>query len=177
MYIFESCTFCKTFLLFGENLNYMSDELKRLNEIANFFRRMNSKLLLVKLLNKAKDEYDKYDFESGKESLLKAYELEPDNPVVLRGLGCLEQFGSFDYDKAIEYFLKALEFSDAKEIEYTLIGMAYYLSERLDEAVKYFNLAIDENDEYPSAYEGRNQAMLENHLKIIDLQDSLKKYF
>ena len=49
--------------------------------------------------------------------------------------------------------------------------------DKLDEAVKYFNLAIDENDDYSSAYEGRNQAMLENHLKIIDLQDSLKKYF
>ena len=37
---------------------------------------------------------------------------------------------------------------------------------KLDEAVKYFNLAIDANDNYDKAYEGRNQAMLENHLKI-----------
>ncbi len=154
----------------------MSDELDRLKEIADFFRRMNSKLLLVKLLNKAKSEYDKFDFESGKESLLKAIEIEPNNSVPYRGLGCIEQF-SGNYDSAIKYFFKALELSDSKEVEYTLIGMAYYLTDKLDEAVKYFNLAIDENDDYSSAYEGRNQAMLENHLKIIDLQDSLKKYF
>ena len=57
------------------------------------------------------------------------------------------------------------------------MGMVYYLTDRLDEAVKYFNLAIDENDDYTEAYEGRNQAMLENHLKLIDLQEALKKYF
>ena len=62
-------------------------------------------------------------------------------------------------------------------MEYSLLGTIYYLQENLDEAVKYFNLAIDANDDYDAAYEGRNQAMLENHLKILDLQDSLKKYF
>ena len=131
----------------------------------------------MKLLDKAKTEYDKYDYQAGYKSLMKAYEFEPENPAVLRGLGCIEQFGNNDYEKAIEYFNKALEFSKTKEVEYTLIGMAYYLTDKLDDAVKYFNLAIDENDDYQKAYEGRNQAMLENHLKIIDLQESLKKYF
>ena len=79
--------------------------------------------------------------------------------------------------KALPYFEKALEFSTSKEIEYTLIGMVYYLEDRLDEAVENFNLAIDENDSYTKAYEGRNQAMLENHVKILDLQEALKKYF
>ena len=92
-------------------------------------------------------------------------------------MGCIEQFGKSNYKKALEYFFKALEFSEQKEIEYTLIGMLYYLESDLDNAVEYFNLAIDENDDYTSAYEGRNQAMLENHLKIIDLQESLKKIF
>ena len=54
--------------------------------------------------------------------------------------------------------------------------MAYYLQDKLDEAIKYFNLAIENNEEYTDAYDGRNQAMLENHLKIMDLQESLKKY-
>ena len=80
-------------------------------------------------------------------------------------------------DDCIVLFKKALKYSSAKEVEYSLIGMAYYLQEKLDEAVEYFNLAIDANDNYDKAYEGRNQAMLENHLKIIDLQESLKKYF
>lgn len=155
----------------------MNDDVEKLKEIAESFRRFNRKILLIKLLDKAQSEYDKYDFESGEQTLLEAYKIDPNDSAVLRGLGCVEQFGKSNYDKALEYFFKALEKSEQKEIEYTLIGMAYYLTENLDEAVKYFNLAIDENDEYTSAYEGRNQAMLENHLKIIDLQDSLKKYF
>ena len=82
-----------------------------------------------------------------------------------------------EYNKALEYFTKALEFSDSKEIEYTLIGMVYYLEDKLDDAVENFNRAIDINENYTQAYEGRNQAMLENHVKILDLQESLKKYF
>ena len=51
------------------------------------------------------------------------------------------------------------------------------MQDRLDEAIENFNLAIENNDNYDSAYEGRNQAILENHLKILDLQEVLKKYF
>jgi hypothetical protein len=54
--------------------------------------------------------------------------------------------------------------------------MAYYLQDKLETAVKYFNLAIDENDEYERAYDGKNQSMLELHLRVADLQDSLRKY-
>ena len=154
----------------------MSEELNKLNEISDFFRRMNTKILLLKLLNKAKSEYDKFDYESGRESLIKAYFVDKKNPVVFRGLGCINQFLG-KWDSAIRYFKKALKYSDKKEIEYTLIGMAYYLQEKFDDAIIYFNLAIDVNDEYNPAYEGKNQSILENHLKIIDLQESLKKQF
>ena len=154
----------------------MADELKHLQEISGFFKRMNVKIKLLGLINKAKEEYDKFDFSSCSNSLDEAYRLDPNNPVVLRGLGCLKQFEK-NYDKAIEYYQKALEHSDMKEVEYTLIGMVYYLQDKLDDAVQYFNLAIDENEDYTSAYEGRNQVILENHVKILDLQESLKKYF
>ena len=53
------------------------------------------------------------------------------------------------------------------------LGNAY--QDKLDEAIEYFNLAIDNNDDYEYAYDGRNQAMLENHIKIADLQDYLRK--
>ena len=154
----------------------MSEELNRLNEISGFFRRMNRKVTLLTLITKAKEEYDRYDYKSGIETLEEAFKIDPQNPTVLRGLGCMKQF-SGDYDTAIEFYRKALEFSEAQEVEYTLIGMAYYLQDKLDEAVENFNLAIDKNDNYTQAYEGRNQAMLENHVKILDLQESLKKYF
>ena len=154
----------------------MTKEIEYLTTLANFFKKINTKIKLLSLIKKAKQEYDKYDYESSLESLKDAYEVNPENPVVLRGLGCLKQFNK-EYEEALIYYKKALEFSDAKEIEYTLIGMVYYIEGKLDEAVENFNLAIDENDNYTEAYEGRNQAMLENHLKILDLQESLKKYF
>ena len=58
------------------------------------------------------------------------------------------------------------------------VGKTWILKEfgrRYYENTAYFN--FDENEDYTSAYEGRNQAMLENHVKILDLQESLKKYF
>ncbi len=154
----------------------MADELERLQEIRDFFKRTGAKIKLITLIKKAKQEYDRYDYKSGLETLEEAYKIAPENPAVLRGLGCMKQF-SKEYDKALEYFYKALEFSDSKEIEYTLIGMVYYLEDKLDDAVENFNLAIDANENYTQAYEGRNQAMLENHVKILDLQEALKKYF
>lgn len=154
----------------------MEEEIKKLNEISDFFKRMSTKITLLKLIESAKAEYDKYNYDAAKESLREGYKIDNKNSAVLRGLGCIEQF-SGNYDGAIEYFNQALEKSEGKEIEYTLLGMAYYLQDKLDDAVKYFNLAIDCNDNYTNAYEGRNQAMLENHVKIIDLQESLKKYF
>ncbi len=154
----------------------MSEETEKLNEIADFFRRMKSKILLLKLINQAKTEYDKYNYENSRKSLIEAYLIDKKNPVILRGLGCINQFKG-KWNCAIRYFNMALKYSDKKEVEYTLLGMAYYLREKLDKAVEYFNLAIEKNDDYEKAYEGRNQAMLENHLKIIDLQESLKKHF
>lgn len=154
----------------------MSEEIEKLNELSNFFKRMSAKIKLIKLITKAKKEYDKYDLKSGLKSLEEAYQIDDKNSTILRGLGCINQANG-NYEKAIEYFKIALNYSKSKEVEYSLIGIAYYLQEKLDEAVTYFNLAIDENDNYDVAYEGRNQAMLENHLKILDLQESLKKYF
>lgn len=154
----------------------MSEEEQKLNELSDFFKRMSNKIKLVKLITQAKNEYDKYDLKSGYKALEESYRLDKTNPTILRGFGCFKQ-AEGNYEEAIEFFKKALEYSSAKEVEYSLIGMAYYLQEKLDEAVEYFNLAIDANDNYDKAYEGRNQAMLENHLKIIDLQESLKKYF
>ena len=154
----------------------IKEELEKLNELKNYFIRLNSKILLLKLLKQAKVEYDKYDYQAGRESLIKAFLIDKKNSVVLRGLGCIKHYEG-KFNSAIRYFNMALKYSEKKEVEYTLIGMAYYMQDNLDEALKYFNLAIDINDNYEKAYEGRNQAMLENHVKIIDLQETLKKQF
>lgn len=154
----------------------MSEELDNLNKISDFFKRTNYKIKLISLIKRAKVEYDKYEYDLALESLNKAYELDKNNPAVLRGLGCINQFRG-NYDVAIDFYKRALEFSSSKEIEYALLGTVYYIQDKLDDAIMYFNLAIEENDNYDAAYEGRNQAMLENHVRILDLQDALKKYF
>jgi len=154
----------------------MTELSEKLNNLANFFKRTNAKIKLIKLIEQAKNEYDKYDYKSSRKTLEEALTLDNKNAAALRGLGCINQFEG-NYNKAVEFYKRALEFSANKEIEYTLMGTVYYLQEKLDDACKYYNLAIDTNDNYDAAYEGRNQAMLENHIKILDLQETLKKYF
>ncbi len=151
----------------------MNEDIKKLNELSEFFRRMNAKIILLKLIKQAKSEYDKYDYEAGRRTLIKAYLTDRKNAVVLRGLGCIKQFEG-KFNSAVRYFKMALKYSKNKEIEYTLLGMVYYLQNRLDEAIEFFNDAIEKNENYDPAYNGRNQAMLENHLRIVDLQESLK---
>lgn len=146
--------------------------IKKLKDIATTIRKTSGKIKLISLLCKAKEEYEQCKFEDCMKSCKKVLKTEPDNPIALRGLGCVMQ-SMGNNKKALEYYHKALDYSEHKEIEYTLIGTIYYQEENLDEAIKYYNLAIEANDDYDKAYEGRNQSMLENHLKIIDLQDNL----
>ncbi|GEM_PF-1593182 len=149
-------------------------DIEKLKNISERLRQINSKFRLLTLLKNAKEEYDKNNYEECITNCLEALEHDPENPVALRGMGCSMQFLG-NRDEALRYYNLALKFSKNKEIEYTLIGALYYIEDDLDKALEYFNLAIDENDDYDPAYEGKNQTMLENHLKIIDLQDSLIK--
>lgn len=154
----------------------MSDKNEIIKEITDSIQRINSKFMLLKLITEAKYEYEKYDYEAGRRSLIEAYLIDKKSPVVLRGLGCINQYKG-KYNLAEKFFKKALRYSEKKEVEYTLLGVLFYLQNKLDEAIEYFNLAIDSNDDYDYAYEGRNQAILENHIRISDLQDSLKNMF
>ena len=154
----------------------MKEDIKKLNNIARSLKRMSMKVKLIKLISRAKQEYDSYDYKNAQKSLEEANKIDSKNPTVLRGLGCLKQFEQ-NYEEALGYFKKALKYSKNKELEYTLIGTVYFLQDNLEEALNYYNLAIDANESYEKAYEGRNQAMLENHVKLLDLQDALKKYF
>ena len=138
------------------------------------FNRLNGKLKLLNLLTKAKLEYDKHNFEDCKTTCEESLKLFPQNSIALRGLGCVAQ-SQGDYKKALEYYKLALKNSETKEIEYTLIGTLYYLQDNFEKAVEYYNMAIDVNDDYDPAYEGKNQSILERHLQIVDLQESLIK--
>ena len=123
----------------------MSEEVEKLENLAEYFRRLKSKILLLKLIKQAKQEYDKYNYKESRKSLIEAFLIDIKNPTVLRGLGCIKQF-SGKWNSAIRYFNMALKYSDKKEVEYTLLGMVYYLQSNLDKALEYFNLAIEKND-------------------------------
>lgn len=150
----------------------MQEDINKLKKMAQSLRKYSKKIKLIALLDKAKLEYESNKFSDCEKSCKKILEVDSQNAVALRGLGCIKQ-ASGDYKNAEKYYQKALKFSQNKEIEYTLIGTLYYLQEDLDKALKYYNQAIEINDNYEKAYEGRNQSMLENHLKIIDIQDNL----
>lgn len=148
------------------------EEVKKLNEIATTIKRINGKVKLLSLLNKAKAKYDENKYDECEETCLEILRTNPDNAVALRGLGCVSQMRG-RYDQALEYYTLALKSSEHKEIEYTLIGTIYYIQDKFEEAIENYNLAIDINDNYDEAYDGRNQSMLERHVEILDLQDSL----
>ena len=83
------------------------EDFSELKNISLRLKRMSVKVKLISLISKAKSEYDSYDYESGMQTLLEAYALAPENPAVLRGLGCMHQFKG-EFNQAIEYFEKAL---------------------------------------------------------------------
>ena len=149
-------------------------DLEKLKEIGNRMKQLNNKFRLLNLLRTAKEEYDKNQYDDCIQICEEILKDNPKNPVALRGLGCsMQAIGNFA--KAEMYYNQAILYSENKEIELTLLGMLYYLQDDLDIALEYFNSAIDENDNYELAYEGKNQTMLERHLKIADLQDALIK--
>ena len=91
----------------------MSEEIEKLNELSDFFRKMNAKIILLRFLKKAKSEYDKFNFEECRKSLIKAYFADKKNPVVYRGLGCINQFRG-KFNSAVRYFNTGLKYSDKK---------------------------------------------------------------
>ena len=151
-----------------------NDYLQQLKNASKTLQELNRKIKLLALLERAKREFDNNKYTECECSCKELLKTNPNNPIALRGLGCVMQVNN-NIKKALEYYHKALENSQNKEIEYTLIGTIYYNEENLEEAIKYYNLAIEANENYDLAYEGRNQSLLENHLKIVDLQDNLIK--
>lgn len=148
------------------------EDIEKIKDLAKRFKQLNAKVKLLILLRKAKEEYDKNQFSDCQKTCEEIIKTNPENAVALRGLGCIAQIKG-EFSKAVKFYEKALQTSKNKEIEYTLIGTVYYLQNDLEKAIENYNLAIQINENYEQAYEGRNQSMLENHLKILDLQDNL----
>lgn len=143
-------------------------------EIKNRFDGFNAKLKLYILLSKAQQEYNKNNYEDCEKYCKKVLEISNHDSAALRGLGCVE-LSRGHYDNAIRFYERALINSERKEVEHTLIGMVLYLQDLYDDAIEHFNRAIDINDDFEAAYEGKNQSMLERHVQIADFQDNLIK--
>ena len=151
-----------------------NSDLQKLHSLSSYFRRINAKIKLLSLLNRAKLAYEQNNYSECLESCRNILEDDFNNPIALRAIGCVMQ-SIGDNEKALEYYNKALNFSKNKEIEYTLIGTIYYNENDFEKAIEYYNMAIDVNDSYELAYDKRNQSMLENHVHILDIQDELIK--
>lgn len=149
-------------------------DYQKLIELGAYFRRMNGKIKLLSLLKKAKAEYEQNKLKKCMSTCKKILATDPKNAIALRGLGCVMQ-AMGNNKQALKFYAQALEYSQNKEIEFTLIGTIYYNENNFEDAIKYYNLAIDINDSYDPAYNGKNQSILENHLQIADMQDNLIK--
>lgn len=151
-----------------------NNDFEKLKQIKSSLKKLNEKVKLIALLERAKFEFDKNNNQECERFCEEILNSQPNNAIALRGLGCVKQANG-EFKQAISYYKQALKFSNNKEIEYTLLGTIYYNEDNLEKAIEYYNKAIEYNDDYYMAYEGRNQSMLEYKLKIIDLQDSLIK--
>lgn len=148
------------------------DDFQKLKNISSSLKKLNAKIKLLALLERAKSAYEENKLSECESNCREILKSDSKNAVALRGLGCVFQ-SKGDNKNAIKYYLQALEASERKEIEYTLLGTVYYNEKNFEEAIKYYNLAIDANDNYDDAYEGRSQSILERHLEVLDMQDSL----
>jgi tetratricopeptide (TPR) repeat protein len=148
------------------------EDFQKLKNISSSLKKLNTKIKLLALLERAKSAYDENRLSECESTCREILKENPKNSTALRGIGCVFQ-AKGDSKNAIKYYLQALDASDKKEIEYTLIGTVYYNENNFEEAIKYYNLAIDANDDYDQAYEGRSQSILERHLEVLDMQDSL----
>lgn len=148
------------------------DDFQKLKNIGSTLKKLNTKIKLLALLERAKSAYEENKLSECESNCREILKTDSKNAVALRGLGCVFQSRG-DNKNAIKYYIQALENSENKEIEYTLLGTVYYNENNFEEAIKYYNLAIDTNDNYEPAYEGKSQSILENHLEILDMQDAL----
>ena len=105
-------------------------DLEKLQNISKNFKKLNAKIKLIALLEKAKAEFEKNQYENCSKTCKEVLKNSPNKPTALRGLGC-SMLALKNYEKALEYYKKALKFSTQKEIEYTLIGTTFYLQENL----------------------------------------------
>ena len=101
------------------------EEFEKLKEYGGYFRKINGKIKLLSLLRKAKAEYNQSKLSDCLSTCKKILAQDPKNPAALRGIGCVMQSMGNNH-QAVKFYKQALELSENKEIEYTLIGTIFY---------------------------------------------------
>ena len=80
----------------------------------------------------------------------------------------------FDYDKAEEYALKAIEVNPNYYVSYSLLGEIQMEQDRCSEAIDYFNTAIELNDSYVTGYLNRGACFFKQE-NLSDAEEDFKK--
>ena len=57
-------------------------EEEHLKELASFFKRTSAKIKLIKLISKAKQEYDNYNYSESEASLKEAYKIDSETGLI-----------------------------------------------------------------------------------------------
>ena len=132
---------------------WCSNELEKYEDAISFFEKYNPSSNTDNKNKYNELAYSYYKLQKSKESIdacSKVIALFPNNGMALRGMGNVYYELEQDFDKAIQYFEKALEVDEeeSKPIYYKL-GWLYNDRERYDEAVKILLKAIEYDSEDP----------------------------
>jgi Flp pilus assembly protein TadD len=110
-----------------------------------------------KLLNIINKSIAINDLDSAIKNLILALNIEPKNHMLLNELGTtyakLEK-----YELALSYHNKAASINDKNSVILTNVGLDLLQLDRLNEAIRFFQFAIEEDDKYYPAYNGLTAA-------------------
>ena len=114
-------------------------DIEKLRSISNSLQRLNSKVKLLALLEKAKKEFDSHNYSDCEKYCNEILKKDSKNSIALRGLGCV-MFISGNSKKALEYYKMG---ADSGNVEaYNYLG-EYYRNNNDAESYKYHKLAAD----------------------------------
>ncbi len=108
-------------------------------------------IYLGSLLNYIKHNYSLKNYQTAQVILNKYYEIDDSNAVACTFSGLIE-YDQKRYEKALHYFLKAIEIDSTKPQLYFYCGLAQEKLEYTDDAILSFERALARNPTYQQAY-------------------------
>lgn len=115
---------------------------------------------LTFLINEAKTSLRNRNLKSAELFLRQASILDAKNFEILRLSGVLEAQKK-NYEKALDFFKKALKVSPSSELVISNIGNIYFEQRKFHKALEFFESAINLNQNYADAYGNRGNTLQE----------------